>query len=118
MAICFELVVNFGDNLDAAWAGHTLPDDSPRLFRAGQADREATPVPAARTLAQGWSLSLRCLRSAHRRRRRRDPVPGAEMVRPVSRPSRQPQRVNRAFRHIVAAFPAQPTIAPHQAGRG
>ena len=37
MAICFELVVNFGDNLDAAWAGHTLPNDGPRLFRAGQA---------------------------------------------------------------------------------
>ncbi|WP_327287551.1 hypothetical protein [Streptomyces sp. NBC_01198] len=34
MAICFELVVNFGDNLEAA-QGAALTDPSPRVLRAG-----------------------------------------------------------------------------------
>src|ERR1700678_571019 len=107
MAICFELVVNFGDNLDAARAGHTLPNDGPRLSRAGQADRagyagtEVRAV-AVRVLALRQVLLVVFLREVELARRHDlggdRTEPGLGQLLPVSR-----RRVLRG--QVVVAHP-------------
>ncbi len=47
MAICFELVVNFGQNFEAAQAARTSPN--PMTFRAGH-----HRVPLHRALLRDW----------------------------------------------------------------